>query len=426
MASRHGSRRKHKNKNLKKNILYVAGGILGVLLILVALTVTGRGDADRICRTLGFNGANLFGDACSVNNKYAFDNVVIVTGNTQNSPKPIVTSEIKKILVNSIMINDGAKVSVYSVSGSNNRISSSNLYLDEYDDINDFSTKILKLVNKVSSQIATEPDSNGAAYTEGIIQGIKQLKDTGGALIIIGSGLSDSGVLNFANNNILDTDVKNILSEIEKSDELPQIETEKEISILWTGLGRNVPPQASIGEANIEKLKQIYEGVFEKVIDGKKKILTMDDYLSGSSSINTNYTVKTTGARVKSIYEVTFSSDSSVSFYGDKAVFQHSDEEIFNELSGVKTTADNNPNSKIYIDGFVAAVDCSGTKDINLAQSRAEATKNFLVEKMRIATERIIATGKPDTIVYECDEDGRWLEDLAKQNRIVKITFLEE
>ena len=127
--------RKKKNK-LITNYLPKIGITLGAIVVAVGLfmfLVSLSGSEKReLCKKAGFDGAEFLADSCSVNDKYAYEKIAIVLGNTANTPKPTIEEEIKKYIINSLAknIEDGVEVEIFSASSQNEKVANIKLKKD--------------------------------------------------------------------------------------------------------------------------------------------------------------------------------------------------------------------------------------------------------------------------------------------------------
>jgi len=119
-------------------------------------------------------------------------------------------------------------------------------------------------------------------------------------LVVLGSGLSDSGTLDFAHNNaygIYEKKSEEIVSGLEGIDKIDD-DTLSGVTIAWSYIGQTKYPQTELPNDQIETLKGVYESLFEKM--DAKKVVFDDDLNDSSSSVDTERKVAPTPISNKS------------------------------------------------------------------------------------------------------------------------------
>lgn len=288
MGIKFKSNNKSFKKKLKTSFPFVAAGVVlaGILSLLIfPQRISNAIERDNECKKLGLNGGgHLFYDLCDNN----FDKIIFVVGDTVNTPKPTLgfPELIKKAYT-------GAS-GIYAMSVSRPSKNPRRINIDEKEDI---TTTVTEYIEKMS---ATE---DGADYLEAI----RTAANFAGAdrsrtlIYVIGSGLSDRGLLNFADDNLLtinqstDDIVGKIQKEIDDPNEL------ESITIFWDGLGEVVPPQIDLSTDSRIKLQEIYENMLIELSVNEDDIIIKDRDFYQPSSTGTAYLVKTSQAIQKSI-----------------------------------------------------------------------------------------------------------------------------
>ena len=108
-------RSSRRNFNLNPNTVWGVLGIVGALGILgFVLSGVVISDNKSACGAADGNTyeANLMG--CVADEKYAYDNILIIAGNTANTPKPELTKLSRRYLVNSLLKDAEANIKIYS------------------------------------------------------------------------------------------------------------------------------------------------------------------------------------------------------------------------------------------------------------------------------------------------------------------------
>ena len=141
--------------------------------------------------------------------------------------------------------------------------------------------------------------------------------------IKIGSGLSDRGLLDFANNNLLGQDfsVDQITDRI--AERLNDNTALKGVTIVWDGLGQTAPPQQYLSKESTDKLKQIYSAIFTE-LGASRSNIRFKNKLNGDASVDTNVYVKTSSTGEEPLNwtkQYTGDVTSAFQFVGDSAAF---------------------------------------------------------------------------------------------------------
>ena len=240
-----------------------------------------------------------------------------------------------------------------------------------------------------------------------------------GVVIVIGSGLSDGGVLNFADNDILDRDIDSLMEELtdENNRALPK-NLLKNTTVVWNGLGEVAFPQLELTPSQNESLREIYENVLGKNGLGAKKVIWKDstDY---TQSIKTNKTVKVTKTEMESGNsgrEITLSIDFKENSASIKDISKAE-----SDLAGIISELKKYKSKTIYLEGYVGLAKCGDQPDNKLATKRAEAVKDLLIEN-GISESRIRAEGKGKGPNNEC-EGGKYDEKVSDKNKFVKLIY---
>ncbi len=396
-------------KGILKWVLIISAivlGLAGILSILIGSALIGKADA---CKTVSEQTSI---DRC----ENPFQQVIFVVGNTANTPTPTLNEGNSKIISALYDIDKKGKTGLSYISVANPDDSPQSFNINKKG-----SEKISEaVVKQISSSVA---DVDGADYLEAIRNAAGHAKNKEDTLIyVIGSGLSDSGLLNFANDDLLklDTDEvkKSVLSAIEDKDELDGI------TIFWEGIGDTVSPQKALTTQLKNKEKKIYEAVLKGIgLDAYNLIFSNPS--SENNEVNSRVTtsVKTTPADA-SIAVIYSSDDSALAFNPSSDTFKN-----YNAAKDeIAKLTEQNRNATFAIQAFMSRGICNASKDDNLLRHRAEATKNLLMSVGHVSESNITIEDGEIGDANECPNGpGNYpvVETEAAKNRKVVINVLK-
>lgn len=337
--------------------------------------------------------------------------IAIVLGNTQNTPYPSLSGDISDAIEGTILQHKGDDA--FEIADSIKIISAvkepevisldvSELKLKEIGNNNSNAKRNAKInVTAIEKKLAAlSPNDNGANYLEGILKARDNVRE-GSRILVIGSGLSDTGDLNFSKSNIL-------INEEARKKTIDQVREKygsnhlDNYSIEFYGLGDTTPPQESLSSKHKEIVRAIYNEVARN-LGARVKINTKT--LVGEA-VKTAYVVGTTDTGCGEIGLIF--DDNNLKFIGDQATF--TDEAAAREsLMTIKTIWDKYSDTieAIQIDGYIAHYPGSDM----LSQQRADSVKAALID-FGIPASKLNASGRGF---------GPYQED--SQNRMVKITI---
>lgn len=417
--------------NCTHNPLYVVGIALFVIIVIIGVAVAIK--QWRLYRTTmlisklcpvavvaGLAGLLVvLGLAAQPYTPPAADTIALVLGNTQNSPQVKLSDNVAELVTDTMSQHGGDDVETLA----------SSIVLVEASGVPtvvDVDPESLKAIGQnsanahtqlndniktINDQIATiKPDNNGANYLEAVITASNNVGQ-GANVIVIGSGLSDQGDLDFAGTNIL-TDEEERQNTIE--DVIAKYGNQALIgyNVVFYGLGDTVEPQAPLSNYQ----KQIVRDIYSDVVTGLGGRVTIGRGTMSGSAVKTNYTVNTTDTGCGNV-EMTFNDD-QVKFNPDKTTFV--DEAAAREaLQRAKDFYNQYSDSveSIQIDGYTAHY----TSNVeNLSQARADAVRQLLVD-MGLPPEKLAATGRGyGPFEYN---DSQSNDDVDSQNRMIKLTI---
>ena len=326
-------------------------------------------------------------------NNTVHDIVLFVVGNTENSPAPklVDNKNIKNALRGTFYnVEAGEKpnIVIFSAASEPKTIELQKKYflgpaannLASESNFND----LLKGIEKAAN---TSPSCSGADYFAAIIEALEYAEGYENPLIIIyGSGLSDTGIFNFAFDNLIvdDGSEEKRVFDILSSDKRFSNETYSNATVNWYGIGQTVGNQPELKEWK-KSVENTYAAIF-KYFDITYKFysiqITADD-----TSVKTDYKVNITILPVIE-EKITISlNERYLSFYPDTAKLKNK-KEVENLLKGVANTLNKNENVKIKLTGYQTV--CGKTKSLSI--KRANTIKEILVD-LGVDADRITTDG---------------------------------
>lgn len=414
-----------------KVVLISVGVFLLLAGLLFALLFFGSLGVSSDCKAAGFEaGAEglLSATKCGIKDDYAFDQVSILIGNTANVPAPNLTSKTTAYVTNSVA--KGADFSVFSATPEHKKISQ--FYADDEPDLidpvvlDDFLAAANNQIDSIKESLATQPTENGAQYFEGITRAGRSLlsnldedaDDTEKALlIVIGSGLSDGGLLNYASGDLLHHDPQEIVDKLVDEGKI-QSRSLKGLTVVWSGLGATIAPQTNLTSQEIDTLQETYRLILREM--GAKVII--DNSVDWTEGLDTQYTVQTTPTEEKGLqWSGSFDENSSLGFNSNADTFRDGDSAAQSALQAVIDSTLANPNTSITITGYVARVSCGDSDpDNDLAAARANKVKSLFVAA-GVADSRITATSGGFGPNDECADSDTPNSEAQASNRLVTI-----
>lgn len=242
-------------------------------------------------------------------------------------------------------------------------------------------------------------------------------------MVIYDSGLSTTGILNFAEQNLIDTPAESIVAQLKEIHEIPDL---TDVNILWLGCGEVCGEQQKLSEDYKNKLETIWKEILSE--GGASDI---DFQPSGSSGeepdtelpdCSTVPVIETPIVITEnSMPEITrWAGESAVRFKGDLAEFV----DVAAAKEDLRPAAEYlvaNPTESVYIFGMTATI-TGGGSGIELAEARANACKDVLKEYgVDDKQMTVVGLGQIDNPlrVKDVDKNGNQIEELAQKNRAV-------
>ena len=418
----------------RKGVIF---GVLGALVVavLIFLFLFGRAldDTDQKCKKAGFdNGAdNIF--SCAFDVEKSFSNISIVVGNTQNTPEPKLTKTAREYVRSSLAGQKQVDINIISTNPNNDKKSLSISENDiKSDSVEKYLAKLNSKMSEIDSAISSLPNSaDGSKYLEAITFARSRMssdenKGEEGLIIVIGSGLSDGGYLNFADSNETLSNGQ-LGSNIEKAIIDRNRDQLKDTKIIWLGIGETRFPQTPLGGTEFNNLKEIYKSLLKQL--GCKEVYYLSDNDDSRESTKTEHIVKPVGVREVVITNNDYGEKSELGFKENEWTF--TDEMKARELvSSIVNSIKNDTEINVYIYGYAAFYgSCNGnsrgesySQTISyeaLTENRAKAVEKLFLE-YGFPKERIKSEGKGLGELNEC-VNGSLDFNLMEKNRIVNI-----
>lgn len=404
------------------------GAILLVAGVLFGMTYINVNSAIAKCGAAGYGEPEWSWrvTSCPADEDYASDSVALVVGNTANSPAPKLTDEADKYLRNSLAKTDGdLQFYLYSATPSGSRIQLDDLKVKKAGNVNSFVANSTQTIDKIDKAIDRAPSENGADYFNNIVaagRAVTTSPSTKAPLVlVIGSGLSDSQPLNFANGDLLHADPADVLNQLKAKGTIAQDDLEG-VRIVWSGLGVTTAPQQPLDATEKRNLRNIYNTIFNYM--GAR--LVTDDTVMATESVKTDKTVTPVTVNGLSGGVVVYKlGENSIGFKPGTATIQ--DQAKANTaLDGIIANYQKCPAAKLTVEGYTARPNDTIEATNDLSKARADAVKKLLVAR-GVKDGSVVAAGKGSSEfegrVPEQDATGTWNSEKAQANRVVLVTM---
>lgn len=347
-----------------------------------------------------------------------YDGLIIITGNTNNSPEPNLdfsSGELNSIL-SGIFYGDG-QVGVISAAGNNLEIPMTRNFSPKKN-LNSSKNNLKKLAEQLNKNIKEQPKEAGANYFGAILKAQNEIKAKGykkPIIVIVGSGYSDRGVLDFAHNDILgrysqDENIEALIM----GDKSVVSGSLNGATIKWYNAGVTAEPQNKIDDHNQALTRQLYNDLFSYM--GATSDIIGDSGLTNYASVESSLTVG-------QVYVQKLQKGDNFSVNEDVGRFKADSNELLNRdevkdrLRGFASQFDNNSNLRLKLTGYIAY--CAPGS--NLGEIRAETIKQILIE-LGISGDKIDVYGMPGAPSndggYTCESD---LPETERRTVIIEV-----
>lgn len=353
---------------------------------------------------IGLTGCSLGSESGAKPQRGAVCFVIANTACSQgpNMNNPLVQDTIYDVIRNygyiSIVNTDGIPNIVYNQSFEiNPRYKSAS---EEKLDI-EARSKANSLISVMPNIIADDPETD---YLEALKLAVRSLSSLDGydykSIIVIGTGLSTCGVLNFQN-NLLSAEPSVIIKLLQDRGEIPDFSG---IDVYWAQLGDVALPQKNLTAAQQNKLQNIYRGI----IEAGGGTFTYNSTVANSVNENVDYPKVTpielpadtpivfeqgtlqTAKDDKAFKEPKILNESQVEFVRDQAVYLYPDKAVKN-ISPIAEYLKDHKSIQLLLIGSTAG-DVTDERALSLSQERADAVKNTIIS-LGVDSSRIITVG---------------------------------
>lgn len=264
----------------------------------------------------------------------------------------------------------------------------------------DARSKATKLISSMQSVIANDPQVD---YHAALNLAVRSLSSLNGydskKIIVLGTGLSTSGVLNF-NNNLISADPNMIVDMLKEKSEIPNFSG---LMVYWQHMCDVAAPQQQPTSAQRNNLEQLYSGFVEAgggtFICNDAMPMPVNENIEYPTVTPVEFPMDTPISFKPEILEASEENvfeepivltEEMVTFIGDKAEYLYPDDVIYTLKPIAAYLAKNN--IKILLCGCTAG-DSDSNYTMTLSQERAERVKRTLVEELGVDENQIIAVG---------------------------------
>lgn len=264
----------------------------------------------------------------------------------------------------------------------------------------DARAKTTNLIAGMQSVIATDPEVDYLAALNLAVRTLSSLEGYDSkTIVVIGTGLSTTGVLDFQN-NLISAEPGTIVELLKEKGEIPGFDG---ITVYWQQMGDVAAPQQALTSAQRNNLQGIYGGIVEAgggtfvyndiianpVNEGTSYPAVTPVDLPADTPISFNPETLNPEATENVLAEPIVLTEEQITFIGDKAEYLYPEE----AESVLKPIADFllSNDVTILLCGTTAG-DGNSAYTMALSQTRADAVKQSLVD-LGIDPSRIIAVG---------------------------------
>lgn len=320
-----------------------------------------------------------------------YDGMIIITGNTSNTPVPELDfSEGDPYdTLMGVFYNDGP-VSIISAAGDNPNISLKRSYKPKKN-LNASRNNLEKLAKEINTSIKQSPTSAGADYFGAILKAGNEIRISGlrhPIIMVIGSGYSDRGTLDFAHNEIFDrfSQYGTVESLVGNNRSVKEGLLDG-VTVKWYKAGVVAEPQARMSDHYQALTRDIYASLFDYL--GAVSTITSDAKTTDYASVESEYTVGQVYVR-KLEQGDSFNVNEEIGrFEADKDILLNRDE-AKEKLRSFASRYDSGSNLRLSVTGYIAI--CN--HDSTLGLERAVVVKGLLSE-LGVPEDKIDAYGQP-------------------------------
>lgn len=364
--------------------------------------------------------------------------VCFMVVNTANSQRPNMNSPLVQNTVYDTILNYGY-ISVINVDGNVEMVLAKSYDIDERfkgASVNrlkaDARAKTENFIKTLQNVIADDPEVD---YLEGFRLAVRSLASLEGytskRIVVLGSGLSTTGVLDFRN-NLLSAEASVIADILEEKEALPDFSY---ITVDWQQMGDTAEPQKALLPNQKKRLQEIWSNIIERT-GGK---VTFDQFIPSPVDESIEYPAVSV-VELPADTPVNFDSaefesqisessefatpvilpEDEVCFKADSAEFCSPDKAMETIRLIAEYMLYENSSISLLLAGCIAG-DSDSEEGYLLSLQRAEMVKKALI-KLNVPAERLVTRGLGCSDPWHIPGIG-YKDKLAAQNR--KVVLLD-
>lgn len=359
-----------------------------------------------ICLAVSAVGLTGCGSQTSVAEEGGMNAVCYAIAPTANSQGFNMSSSLVQDTIYDTILNYGY-VSVVVVDGESEMVAADSYDIDaQYKKASkdklktDARAKATNLITYMEGQVANDAQVD---YLEGLRMAVRSLSSLEGydskTIVVIGTGLSTQGTLNFQN-NLLSVEPEAVLDQLEEKDEIPDFTG---ITVVWQQMGDVALPQQDLSQTQRKRLQEIWGGIVERgggtfvyndimanPVDTEATYPAVDTVeLPAETPVDFNAAMFDTGDE-RLLEEPVMLTEEQVSFVPDKATYLDEDEAV----ATIQPIADyllEHEQITVLLAGTTAG-DEDSDYTMTLSQKRADAVRSTLVQ-LGVDESRIVTMG---------------------------------
>ena len=359
-----------------------------------------------ICLAVSAVGLTGCGSQTSVAEEGGMNAVCYAIAPTANSQGLNMSSSLVQDTIYDTILNYGY-VSVVVVDGESEMVAADSYDIDaQYKKASkdklktDARAKATNLITYMEGQVANDAQVD---YLEGLRMAVRSLSSLEGydskTIVVIGTGLSTQGTLNFQN-NLLSVEPEAVLDQLEEKDEIPDFTG---ITVVWQQMGDVALPQQDLSQTQRKRLQEIWGGIVERgggtfvyndimanPVDTEATYPAVDTVeLPAETPVDFNAAMFDTGDE-RLLEEPVMLTEEQVSFVPDKATYLDGDEAV----ATIQPIADyllEHEQITVLLAGTTAG-DEDSDYTMTLSQKRADAVRSTLVQ-LGVDESRIVTMG---------------------------------
>ena len=359
-----------------------------------------------ICLAVSAVGLTGCGSQTSVAEEGGMNAVCYAIAPTANSQGLNMSSSLVQDTIYDTILNYGY-VSVVVVDGESEMVAADSYDIDaQYKKASkdklktDARAKATNLITYMEGQVANDAQVD---YLEGLRMAVRSLSSLEGydskTIVVIGTGLSTQGTLNFQN-NLLSVEPEAVLDQLEEKDEIPDFTG---ITVVWQQMGDVALPQQDLSQTQRKRLQEIWGGIVERgggtfvyndimanPVDTEATYPAVDTVeLPAETPVDFNAAMFDTGDE-RLLEEPVMLTEEQVSFVPDKATYLDEDEAV----ATIQPIADyllEHEHITVLLAGTTAG-DEDSDYTMTLSQKRADAVRSTLVQ-LGVDESRIVTMG---------------------------------